>query len=212
MTAFGLYPTFTDREGYKKWRNEWKLVYKRLSSDILRSKNRVKELNRAFDVWNTLFAEKYGGPAFVCAGDNFKGMPEEYVALYKGQMELLQQRAVARKMMTLLDEAKERRSRIMEMHKQLADQEATFPVDLGECRNIDFHFNKGHAEFPFLPLWTIRAKGRSYYVNEVTFDAPCTTKERASGSTKGVLRFSRGNVMIDKGGKAMISAKVLVDD
>jgi hypothetical protein len=123
-------------------------------------------------------------------------------------------RRVAFKMMTLLQDAMVRRDRILSMHKEIAEQ--PFPLDLGECKSIDFHYNRGANDFPFLPTWVIRAKGRSYYVREVEFSAPCTTKERATGSTKGVLRFKRCSVEIDADGNARIgdisATKALPDD
>lgn len=121
----------------------------------------------------------------------------------KKQRELHFNRRVAYKLMTLLQDGHVRRDRILSMHRELASQ--PFPLEIGDARNVDFHFNKGHVDFPFLPMWVIRAKGRSYYVNDVDFDVPCTTKERATGSTKGVLRFRRCSIKIDKDGYASVS-------
>jgi hypothetical protein len=205
MTAFGLYPTFTDKTGYKAWRLQWSMAYKALSQDIRKRKLGVKTANQVFDIWYKEFETQNGGKPFLCLAEPTARMPESYLKLAGGQNELRQYRAMATKMMTLLEEAKERRNRIMQMHHDLEEQEKLFPLDLGECRNIDFHYNKGNAEFLFLPMWAIRVKGRSYYLNEVSFDAPCSTHGRASGSTKGVLRFARGRILIDKGATAKIS-------
>ena len=189
MTAFGLYPTFTDRKTYKVWRQQWAAAYNRLTQDIREHKIGIGKLVR------------YGSA------------PIHTERLAKYRKDIIGHQNVAKKMMTLLDEATQRRDRILAMHTTIKAQNELFPLDLGECKNIDFHFNKGHIEFPFLPMWTIRAKGRSYYVQEVEFDVPCTTRERATGSTKGVLRFTRGHVMIDNDGVAKITkeGKVLVD-
>lgn len=111
-------------------------------------------------------------------------------------------RRVAFKFMTLLGDGHVRRDRIVAMKKEIAEQ--PFPLIIEDARNVDFHFNKGHVEFPFLPMWVIRAKGRSYYVNEVDFTAACSTRERATGSTKGVLRFRRCRIAIDGVGNAVL--------
>jgi hypothetical protein len=121
----------------------------------------------------------------------------------KKQRELHYNRRVAFKLMTLLQDAHVRRDRVRAMQKEVSNQ--PFPLLLPDVRGVDFHFNKGNVEFPFLPMWVIRAKGRSYYVNEVDFDAACSTRERASGSTKGVLRFRRCSVAIDALGNAKLS-------
>jgi hypothetical protein len=109
-------------------------------------------------------------------------------------------------MMALLDEAKLRRDRIIEMQKSINEQ--GFPLDLGICKNVDFHFNKGNIEFPFLPMWVVKAKGKAYYVNEVEADVPWTTRAKATGSTKGVLRFSRCRIVISQDGVV----KILIDE
>lgn len=111
---------------------------------------------------------------------------------------------MGRKMMALLDEAKQRRDRIIEMQKSLANQ--GFPLNLGVCKNVDFFFNKGHLEFPFMPMWVVKAKGRSYYVDEVQANVPWTTKAKATGSTKGVIRFPRCNIVIGEDRVARISS------
>lgn len=173
MTAYGLYPQFTDRDGYLAWRRVWKATYRDLSVQIRDAK------------WEHADKQKVGDASYA--------------------KKLAYWRAMGRKMMTLLGEAKQRRDRIIAMHAEIADQ--GFPLDLGDCKNVDFHFNKGHVEFPFLPMWTIRAKGRSYYVREVESDVAWTTRERATGSTKGVLRFSRCLIAIDEHGVAKISGE-----
>lgn len=180
MTAYNLYPTFTDRDGYVQWRRAWANTYRELSGAILAAKHKAKEHQRT-----TLF----------------QGADGLHRAT-KVQAELVHHRAVGRKMMTLLDEAKLRRDRILGMHKEVAEQ--GFPLDLGPCKNIDFHFNRGHNEFPFLPMWALRIKGQTYYVREVDAEVPWSTRARASGSTKGVLRFTRGHVRIDERGVAQI--------
>ena len=181
MTAFNLYPTFTDRDGYVGWRTAWKATYAGLSAAIKVAKVTAKEHQRV---------------TLLQGADGFHKAT-------RAQAELRHHRAVGRKMMSLLQEAKDRRDRIIEMMKEIEDQ--GFPADLGVCRNVDFHYNKGQIQFPFLPMWTLRVKGKSYYVDEVEANVPWTTRARASSSTKGVLRFSKCRIVISKNKVAMIS-------
>ena len=174
MTAYNLYPEFIDREGYLGWRKAWRRQYLELAAQVKERKNHIKERQRSGDA----------GAA-------------------KQQSVLFHYSGVARKMMTLLDEAKKRRDRILTMQADIKAQ--GFPLDLGVCRAVDFHYNRGHSEFPFLPMWAIRVKGRSYYVEQVDSEVPWTTKGRNSGSTKGVLRFPKCRVSINSDGIAKIT-------
>jgi dissimilatory sulfite reductase (desulfoviridin) alpha/beta subunit len=66
------------------------------------------------------------------------------------------------------------------------------------CRECDFHFNKKHLEDPTIPMWTIRAKGKSYYVNHVTANMPWSTKESPDNThTKGAIKFKDVHLKID---------------
>lgn len=72
---------------------------------------------------------------------------------------------------------------------------------------IVFHFNKGFLQDPSIPMWTIKHKGLSYYVNHVTSEVGFDTKETPDNSaTKGSIQF-RGALTIeedDKGNKIAI--------
>lgn len=46
MTAYNLYPKFTDREGYVGWRRAWKATYAALSAQIKAAKLRAKHAQR----------------------------------------------------------------------------------------------------------------------------------------------------------------------
>lgn len=66
------------------------------------------------------------------------------------------------------------------------------------CRECDFHFNKKHLEDVSIPMWTIRAKGKSYYVNHVTSTIPWSTKESPGNKhTKGSIKFKDVLLEID---------------
>lgn len=198
MTAFNLKPKFTDKAGYLQWRGVWSETYKRCQQDILRRKHRVKQCQRALVIYRAFLFSNGELPTPHCT------VVSNAQALEALQRELIHFRSVGRKMMTLLGEGLARRDRIIAMQAAVAAQ--PFPLDLGACQRVDFHFNRGHNEFPFLPMWVIRAKGKSYYVNEVEASVPWTTKARENGSTKGVMRFPSCSVEIDSTGVAKLGA------
>ncbi len=180
MSANAMKPTFTDREGYLNWIAEWRLVYKELSAQIASEKHKVAKASAAKDP-----------------------------AAPQMQRELVHKRVMAHKMMTLREEAKLRRDRILEMHKQLAEQNASFPLVLEDCRNIDFHFNKGSLEFPFLPMWALKTKGKTFYINHIEANIPWSTRELPEGSTRGMIRLKSGDISIDAEGNATINPKAV---
>lgn len=180
MSVNAMKPTFTDREGYLRWLAEWRLVYKELSAQIAAGKRQVAKASKERDP-----------------------------AAPKMQRELTIKRVMAHKMMTLLEEAKLRRDRILEMHRQLAEQNAQFPMVLEDCRNIDFHFNKGSLEFPFLPMWTLKTKGKTFYINHIESNIPWSTRELPEGSTRGMIRLKNGEITIDAEGNATINQKAV---
>jgi hypothetical protein len=159
MTVNSMKPTFTNREGYLAWRKTWRVVYKKLSSNISRSKSTLRYLQREGDA---------NAPRY--------------------QKELHLKRRDATKMMTLLDEAKLRRDRIISMHEQIASQ--PFPLEMTADR-VDFHYNKGSNEFPFLPRWVLKTKGKSFYVDHIDAEIGWTTRELDTGNTPGMIRFRK---------------------
>ena len=63
---------------------------------------------------------------------------------------------------------------------------------------IILHFNKMHLQDPTIPMWVIKAKGQTYYVNHIDVDAGIgfSTKETPDNpSTKGSLKF-KGKITI----------------
>lgn len=61
-----------------------------------------------------------------------------------------------------------------------------------------FHFNKKHLEDDSIPMWVVKAKGESYYVNHVTCELPWSTKETPNNShTKGSIKIKRCLLTID---------------
>lgn len=116
--------------------------------------------------------------------------------------------AMLAKSRALLSAAQERMRRIREMHAQLAEQMASFPLTI-EAPSIDFHFNKVSLEFPFMPAWTLKAKGRSFYVRHVDFECVGTTRETPGHpSTKGAIRFRQVVLDLSTDGSARISRRI----
>ena len=184
MSAYGMKPLFTNKEGYLQWCREWKIIYARISEEIKRDKQTLSALMQ-----NRLKKEYHYEAGFI----------------EKFQKELVLKRVMAFKVMSLLEEAKLRRNRIIKMQEDLALQNAMFPMELKDCRNIDFHFNKGSLEYNFLPMWVIKTKGMSFYVNHIDAQIPWSTKEMPEGSsTRGMIRLKYGNIVIDETGTATI--------
>lgn len=166
MSINSLKPTFTNREGYLAWRNTWKIVYKDMSAEIRRRKHAVKSAQRA--------------------GDESAPKMQKELALFRSD---------ARKMMTILNEAKLRRDRILTMRQQIKEQ--GFPMTIA-ASIVDVHYNKVHNEFAWMPCWTVKAKGKSFYVDHIDAQVPWSTRELTDGSTKGMLRFRRCILNIDE--------------
>lgn len=73
-------------------------------------------------------------------------------------------------------------------------------------REVIFHFNKAHLADPTIPMWVIKTKGETYYVNHLTADCPWTTKESPDNNhTKGSLKFRNCRITIDENLDATIS-------
>lgn len=179
MSAFGLKPTFTDGEGYRRWRQQWRALYRRISADIRANKQRTKDAQRA--------------------GDG-----------HGAQKHLHMQRVMAHKAMGLLQEARDRWMRLKAMRQQIVEQMAGFPLIIRDCRTVDFHFNKGSLEYPDLPTWVCKTKGRSFYLHHMTANCPWSTREVPEGSTRGMLRFRNCDLMIDAKGEATINSSEVI--
>ncbi len=189
MSAYGMKPLFTDKEGYFQWRKEWKTIYSFLSEEIKKDKKTLSVLMQERHLHYGSFQPESG-------------------SVKKFQKELVIKRAMARKVMTLLEEAKLRRDRILKMHHDLAEQKSFFPLELNDCRNIDFHYNKVSNEFSFMPMWVLKVKGRQFLINDLISNIGFKVKNTPDKSTRGSLRIPRGSVNISKDGSATINAYV----
>lgn len=178
-SVYALKPKFADKDGYREWRASWRMIYQHLSEVIRLRKLEVKALQRS--------------------GDPLAAKKQQSLALM---------RADARKMMTILGEAKLRRDRILEMKDQLKKQNESFPITF-EARVADFHFNKVVLEFPWMPKWVIKANGKSYYIDHLSANMGFDTRELESGSTLGMIRFRKCLITIDRDNVAHMSEKTV---
>ena len=114
-------------------------------------------------------------------------------------------RAIARKLMTALETAKIRWQKIKDMKKGIAEQAKEFPLEV-ESKNIDFHFNKASIEFDFIPMWVVKARGKTWYCHSVVSSIGFSTRVTPDHpSTKGSIRFKKGTLRIDENGVAYLS-------
>jgi hypothetical protein len=186
MSAMGMHPKFTDKEGYIQWMASWRSMYKQLSREITKEKLWLKKA--------------------------FREAPVVAEETRKRQRNLVHKRVMAHKMMTLHKDAKARWHRILGMQKEIEDQMASFPITIENCPSVDFHFNKGSIEFPFLPAWIIKCKGKSYYLHHVDFDCAGTTRETPEHpSTKGSMRFRQCSLELKADGTASLKRKAVVE-
>lgn len=73
------------------------------------------------------------------------------------------------------------------------------------CKDIVFHFNKGHLTDPSIPMWVLKTKGESYYVDHVECSIPWSTKETPDNShTKGAIKVKNCHLVIDDDNTAII--------
>lgn len=176
MSAYGMKPSFTNWDDYQKWIREWKFIYNRISEDCKKRKLQLRTINR-----DSISA---------------KSVHEKYSY----------ERAMATKMITLRKEAEIRWRNIQMMQKGIRRQFELFPLNFENAKNIDFHFNKKHLEFSQIPMWILKVKGQTYYVNHVTSKIGFSTKERPDHpSTNGMIRFNRATVYITQDGEAIVS-------
>jgi len=75
-----------------------------------------------------------------------------------------------------------------------------FNLTIDNRTEIILHFNKMHLQDPSIPMWVIKAKGETHYVNHVDVDSGIgfSTKETPNNThTKGSLKF-KGKLEITK--------------
>lgn len=66
------------------------------------------------------------------------------------------------------------------------------------CKDLVFHFNKKHLEDETIPMWVVKSKGETFYVNHVECNVPWSTKETPDNvSTKGSIKVKDCLLAID---------------
>ena len=187
MSVHGMQPRFVDYQGYQAWRSDWRELYAHASSEVRESKNRIKHFNR-------MVVKMDGGEQRDKICDNIGVLIVEHG----------HKRAIARKLMTALEVANVRWGQIKAMKRGIVEQAKEYPLEV-ETKNIDFHFNKKSMEFDFVPMWVVKARGKTYYVAHMDCQTGFTTRETPDHpSTKGSLRVKRGTLRIDAEGNAVI--------
>lgn len=74
-----------------------------------------------------------------------------------------------------------------------------------KCNEVVFHFNKKHLEDSSIPMWVLKAKGQTYYVNHVDCNKSWSTKETLDNpSTKGAIKLKKCILKIDSDHNAII--------
>ena len=81
------------------------------------------------------------------------------------------------------------------------------------CKEVVFHFNKGHLTDQTIPMWVLKTKGESYYVHHVDCQMPWSTKETPDNpSTKGSLKIKKCLLTINEDNEATISELTIHDE
>lgn len=66
-------------------------------------------------------------------------------------------------------------------------------------QRIVFHFNKAFLTDSSIPMWVVKHKGKTYYVNHLDSEVGFRTKETPDNeATKGSLQF-KGKLKIEDG-------------
>lgn len=82
-----------------------------------------------------------------------------------------------------------------------------------KCKDLVFHFNKGHLADPTIPMWVVKAHGVTFYVNHVTSELPWSTKETPDNDkTKGSIKFKKCKLTIDTSDNSATISKLGIAD
>lgn len=69
-----------------------------------------------------------------------------------------------------------------------------------------FHFNKKHLEDPTIPMWVVKARGDTFYVEHVECSVPWSTKETPDNNhTKGSIKIKNCLLTIDQDNCAQVT-------
>lgn len=200
MSIYGMKPQFTTYAGYQEWRKQWAKVYNELTNRIKKQKqmaqNKLKYAHQHED--NREKLRKLGEAKGPYHNPYWKQHED-------ARKVLLGMSVAARKLCTVLDEAKIRMGNITSMRKAMTEHRESFPIKIDACDRVEFHFNKKHLEFPWIPMWVLKSKGKTFYVDHVNALCPWTTREAPDNpSTKGSIRLRNCSLEIDAEGIATL--------
>lgn len=168
---------FNDSSDYFIWKKDWVGKYKEYSEQVRKQKKLVSNLHR-------------------------KG---HIIQAAKEQKKLLFMRVIASKSNILLKEALVEYHKKLGQEKELQEHLSKFPISYKYVKDVVFHFNKQHLLNPKIPMWVIKAKGNTFYVNHVISNAPWNTKEAPDNPhTKGSIKIKNVSLDIDQDAVATI--------
>ncbi len=70
-------------------------------------------------------------------------------------------------------------------------------LNITEKTEIVFHFNKKSLVDQTIPMWVVKVKGKTYYVDHLESEIGFSTKETPNSTTKGSLKF-KGSILIEE--------------
>lgn len=74
------------------------------------------------------------------------------------------------------------------------------------CKDVVFHFNKKHLEDPNIPMWVLKTRGETFYVDHVECQIPWSTKETPDNPhTKGSIKVKDALLKIDEDNCAILT-------
>jgi hypothetical protein len=199
MSVNGLKPQFTDIDGYKAWRKQFNNVYQELARRIRHQKKVLRTAQQRYS--NT--SQAIGPIARV--HNQVVAHSANHIALMREMEKRKSMTVNAHKLCTLLNEAKLRMASITKMKKDMTAHLEQFPIRIEECDRVDFHFNKKHLEYSWIPMWVLKTRGKTFYVNHVNALCPWSTRETPDNdATKGSIRLRNCSLDIDALGVATL--------
>lgn len=73
------------------------------------------------------------------------------------------------------------------------------------CKEMVFHFNKKHLEDQTIPMWVVKTRGETLYVEHVDCSVPWSTKETPDNNhTKGSIKIKNCLLTIDQDNCAQV--------
>lgn len=77
----------------------------------------------------------------------------------------------------------------------------TVIISYETVNRVVFHYNKKHNEDQSIPVWVVKHKGQTYYVNHLDSEVGFTTKETPNSEhTKGALQFKGKLTILEDNG------------